>query len=182
MIQTEHTPNPDSLKFLSDETVSTIGTEEFQKKEIKNIKNVFVKNLLNFKGVELVLLSEKFITVKKTQETTWDELKPVVISHINDYFQNNKKPILNIEVENKNTDENSDETVIRIKEILDSKIRPAVARDGGDIKFKSFEEGVVKVELQGSCSGCPSSLMTLKQGVQNLLCHYIPEVKSVEAV
>ncbi len=182
MIQTEHTPNPDSLKFLSDETVSTIGTEEFQKKEIKNIKNVFVKNLLNFKGVELVLLSEKFITVKKTQETTWDELKPVVISHINDYFQNNKKPILNIEVENKNTDENSDETVIRIKEILDSKIRPAVARDGGDIKFKSFEDGIVKVELQGSCSGCPSSLMTLKQGVQNLLCHYIPEVKSVEAI
>ena len=182
MIQTEHTPNPNSLKFLSDKTVSTTGTEEFQKKEIKNIKNIFVKGLLNFKGVELVLLSEKFITVKKTQETTWDELKPVVISHINDYFQNNKKPILNIEVENKNTDENSDETVIRIKEILDSKIRPAVARDGGDIKFKSFEDGIVKVELQGSCSGCPSSLMTLKQGVQNLLCHYIPEVKSVEAV
>jgi len=182
MIQIEHTPNPDSLKFLSDETISSIGTEEFQKKEIKNIKNEFVKNLLNFKGVELVLLSEKFITVKKTQETTWDELKPVVISHINDYFQNNKKPILNIETKNKNTDDNSDETVIRIKEILDSKIRPAVARDGGDIKFKSFEQGVVKVELQGSCSGCPSSLMTLKQGVQNLLCHYIPEVKSVEAV
>ena len=182
MIQTEHTPNPDSLKFISNEIVSTIGTEEFQKKEIKNIKNEFVKDLLNFKGVELVLLSEKFITVKKTQETTWDELKPVVISHINDYFQNNKKPILNIEAENKNTDDNSDETVIKIKEILDSKIRPAVARDGGDIKFKSFEEGVVKVELQGSCSGCPSSLMTLKQGVQNLLCHYIPEVKSVEAV
>ena len=182
MIQTEHTPNPDSLKFISNEIVSTIGTEEFQKKEIKNIKNEFIKSLLNFKGVELVLLSEKFITVKKTQETTWDELKPVVISHINDYFQNNKKPILNIEAENKNTDDNSDETVIKIKEILDSKIRPAVARDGGDIKFKSFEQGVVKVELQGSCSGCPSSLMTLKQGVQNLLCHYIPEVKSVEAV
>ena len=182
MIQTEQTPNPDSLKFLSDETVSSIGTEEFQKKDIKNIKNEFIKSLLNFKGVELVLLSEKFITVKKNQETTWDELKPVVISHINDYFQNNKKPILNIEAENKNTDDNSDETVIKIKEILDSKIRPAVARDGGDIKFKSFEEGVVKVELQGSCSGCPSSLMTLKQGVQNLLCHYIPEVKSVEAV
>ena len=182
MIQTEHTPNPDSLKFISNEIVSTIGTEEFQKKEIKNIKNEFVKDLLNFKGVELVLLSEKFITVKKTQETTWDELKPVVISHINHYFENNKKPILNVEAENKNTDENSDETVIRIKEILDSKIRPAVARDGGDIKFKSFEDGIVKVELQGSCSGCPSSLMTLKQGVQNLLCHYVKEVKSVEAI
>ena len=182
MIQTEQTPNPDSLKFLSDETVSSIGTEEFQKKDIKNIKNEFIKSLLNFKGVELVLLSEKFITVKKTQETTWDELKPVVISHINDYFQNNKKPILNIEAENKNTDDNPDETVIKIKEILDSKIRPAVARDGGDIKFKSFEEGVVKVELQGSCSGCPSSTITLKQGVQNLLCHYLPDVKEVIAV
>ena len=182
MIQTEQTPNPDSLKFLSDKTVSSIGTEEFQKKKIKDIKNTFIKNLLNFKGVELVLLSESFITVKKTQETSWSELKPTVISHINDYFQKNNKPILSVEVDTKNAIESSDEIVIKIKEVLDTKIRPAVARDGGDIKFKSFTEGVVRVELQGSCSGCPSSLMTLKQGVQNLLCHYIPEVKSVEAI
>ena len=156
--------------------------KNFKKKNIKDIKNTFIKNLLNFKGVELVLLSESFITVKKTQETSWSELIPTVISHINDYFQKNNKPILSVEVDTKNAIESSDEIVIKIKEVLDTKIRPAVARDGGDIKFKSFTEGVVRVELQGSCSGCPSSLMTLKQGVQNLLCHYIPEVKSVEAI
>ena len=103
----------------------------------------------------------------------------MVISHINDYFEKNNGPILTAE-ESKAEDKN--ETVKLIKEVLDSKIRPAVARDGGDIKFKSFENGVVKVELQGSCSGCPSSLMTLKQGVQNLLKHYVKEVESVEAV
>ena len=182
MIQTEQTPNPDSLKFLSYKTISSIGTEEFQKKNIKDIENNFIKNLLNFKGVELILLSENFITVKKTPGISWDELKPIVISHINDYFQKNNKPILSVEIDSGKSEENSDEIVIKIKEVLDSKIRPAVARDGGDIKFKSFAEGVVRVELQGSCSGCPSSLMTLKQGVQNLLCHYIPEVKSVEAI
>ena len=105
-----------------------------------------------------------------------------MISHINDYFQNNNKPILEAKENNKNSEEDSDETIKKIKEIFDQKIRPAVARDGGDIKFKSFDKGVVKVELQGSCSGCPSSLMPIKQGVQNLLCHYVDEVKSVEAI
>ena len=105
----------------------------------------------------------------------------MVISHINDYFEKNTQPILNKKIDNDSADNHSGDTIKQIKEILDSKIRPAVARDGGDIKFKSFSDGVVKVELQGSCSGCPSSLMTLKQGVQNLLCHYVKEVKSVEA-
>ena len=181
MIITELTPNPDSLKFLSEKIVSSIGTEEFQKKELLSIKNIFIKDLLNFKGVELILLSEKFLSVKKTSDVSWELLKPIVISHMNDYFEKNDKPILNTKV-SADLSEDSDEIVKQIKEVLDSKIRPAVARDGGDIKFKSFEEGVVKVELQGSCSGCPSSLMTLKQGVQNLLCHYVKEVKSVEAI
>tara|TARA_B100000780_G_scaffold276263_2_gene244515 strand:+ start:730 stop:1275 length:546 start_codon:yes stop_codon:yes gene_type:complete len=181
MIITEPTPNPDSLKFLSEKIISSIGTEEFQKKELLSIKNIFIKDLLNFKGVELILLSEKFLSVKKTSEVSWEVLKPMVISHMNDYFEKNDKPILNTKVST-DLSENADETVKQIKEVLDSKIRPAVARDGGDIKFKSFEDGVVKVELQGSCSGCPSSLMTLKQGVQNLLCHYVKEVKSVEAI
>ena len=127
-------------------------------------------------------MSEKFITVKKTEDASWEKLKPEVISHINDYFQKNNKPILDEEITQQDTQDINNETIIKIKEVLDSKIRPAVARDGGDIKFKSFENGVVKVELQGSCSGCPSSLMTLKKGVQNLLCHYISEVKSVEAI
>ena len=182
MIQTEVTPNPDSLKFLSENIISTIGTEEFQKKDIKKIENSFIKELLNFKGVELVLLSENFLSVKKTQDVSWNELKPMVISHMNHYFENNTDPILKSDLGEKNNEQAKDETVKKIMDVLDNKIRPAVARDGGDIKFKSFEKGVVKVELQGSCSGCPSSLMTLKQGVQNLLKHYVKEVNSVEAI
>ncbi len=182
MIQTETTPNPDSLKFLSEKTISASGTEEFQKENQNEVTIPFVKELLNFKGVELILLSEKFISVKKTKEVSWSELKPMVISHMNDYFEKNSEPIL---IEKRETIKNelkNDEIVNKIIEVLDTKIRPAVARDGGDIKFKSFENGVVKVELQGSCSGCPSSLMTLKQGVQNLLKHYVKEVNSVEAI
>ena len=182
MIQTEVTPNPDSLKFLSEKIISAVGTEEFQKKDIKKIKNSFIKEILDFTGVELVLLSENFLTVKKTKDITWNELKPMVISHLNDYFEKNKDPILNNEIKNSKDNTENDVVVKKIKEVLDTKIRPAVARDGGDIKFKSFEKGVVRVELQGSCSGCPSSLMTLKQGVQNLLKHYVKEVNSVEAV
>ena len=182
MIQTETTPNPDSLKFLSEKTISAIGTEEFQKTKESEVSIPFVKELLNFKGVELILLSEKFLSVKKTKEVSWNELKPMVISHLNDYFEKNNEPILKNKKNTPNNVENNDETVNKIIEVLDTKIRPAVARDGGDIKFKSFEDGVVKVELQGSCSGCPSSLMTLKQGVQNLLKHYVKEVNSVEAI
>ena len=181
MIITEPTPNPDSLKFLSEKTISEAGTEEFQKKDLANIETKFVKNLLNLKGVELILLSDNFLSVKKTKEISWDVLKPTVISHINDYFETNNKPILAKKIVKEQGLGNSD-IEERIIKVLDTKIRPAVAKDGGDIKFQSFKDGVVHVELQGSCSGCPSSLMTLKQGVQNLLCHYVEEVKSVEAI
>ena len=182
MIQTEQTPNPNSIRFLSEKTISSVGTEEFQRKDIAKIDNEFIKNLLKIDGVELVLLADKFLSVKKQDKISWDAIKPTVISHMNDYFQNNNEPILNKKdvVTNENLD--TDDVVKKIKQVLDTKIRPAVARDGGDIKFKSFKDGVVHVELQGSCSGCPSSLMTLKKGVQNLLCHYVEEVKSVEAV
>jgi Fe-S cluster biogenesis protein NfuA len=182
MIQTESTPNPNSIKFLSEKTISAIGTEEFQKGKSKNLKNKFIEELLEFKGVELVLLSKNFLSVNKSEEVSWNDLKPMVISHLNHYFENNDEPILK---ENRKVDPASgknDDTEKRIIEVLDTKIRPAVARDGGDIKFKSFKNGIVKVELQGSCSGCPSSLMTLKQGVQNLLKHYVKEVNSVEAI
>ncbi len=181
MIQTESTPNPNSLKFLSEKVISAIGTEEFQREKSKDLKNKFVKELLEFKGVELVLLSKNFLSVKKTDDVTWNELKPMVISHLNHYFEKNDEPILKENTKSNINKEENDETVKKIIDVLDTKIRPAVARDGGDIKFKSFENGVVKVELQGSCSGCPSSLMTLKQGVQNLLKHYVKEVNSVEA-
>ena len=182
MIITEPTPNPDSLKFLSEKTISSIGTEEFQKKDLDKIENNFVKNLLNLEGVELILLSDNFLSVKKTKKISWDILKPTVISHMNDYFQTNNEPMLNKKKNLGNNNLNIGEIEDRIIKILDEKIRPAVAKDGGDIKFKSFKDGIVHVELQGSCSGCPSSLMTLKQGVQNLLCHYVEEVKSVEAI
>ena len=181
MIQIEATPNPESLKFLSEKTISAIGTEEFQKNDIDNISNSFIKELLAFKGVELVLCSKNFLSVKKTKNVSWDDLKPMVISHLNHYFENNKDPILIEKLKDANIKHENDKTIKKIIDVLDTKIRPAVARDGGDIKFKSFKEGVVKVELQGSCSGCPSSLMTLKQGVQNLLKHYVKEVNSVEA-
>ena len=179
MIQTETTPNPNSLKFLSEKVISSVGTEEFQKGK-SEFNNPFIKELLSFKGVELVLLSKNFLSVKKTEDVSWKDLKPMVISHLNHYFENNNEPILKNNKPAEKSKDNNDETVKRILDVLDTKIRPAVARDGGDIKFKSFENGVVKVELQGSCSGCPSSLMTLKQGVQNLLKHYVKEVNSVE--
>ena len=180
MIQVEQTPNPDSLKFLSQKILSKVGTEEFKKSNLRNIKIPFVKEVLNFSGVELVLISDNFLTVKKEKDASWDSLKPMVISHLNDYFEKTNEPILIDNNNEKKLDEN--ETISKIKDVLDTKIRPAVAKDGGDIKFKSFDKGVVKVELQGACSGCPSSIMTLKQGVQNLLKHYVKEVNSVEAV
>jgi Fe-S cluster biogenesis protein NfuA len=183
MIHIENTPNPNALKFLSEKKISSVGTREFQKANIKKINNYFIKNLLNLDGVELVLVSENFLSVKKNEKISWDSLKPSIISSLNDYFQKNEEPILSAigeaEPEQKIED---NKTIDQINNILNTKIRPAVARDGGDIKFVSFDNGIVKVELRGSCSGCPSSLMTLKQGVQNLLCHYVKEVKSVEAI
>ena len=182
MIQIENTPNPNALKFLSEKQLSEVETQEFQKKDLSQIKNEFVKNILNFDGVELVLISKNFMSVKKDEKTSWEILKPTIISSINDYFEKNNRPMIlkkNSISKKKPLEEN--ETIQQIKDVLETKVRPAVAKDGGDIQFISFNNGVVKVALKGSCSGCPSSVMTLKQGVQNLLCHYVKEVKSVEA-
>ena len=153
IVETEITPNPDTLKFLPGKKVSEVGSLEFLKDD-KNIKIPLARKILSLEGTVMVFFGENFITVKK------DSKKNAKTS----------------------TPGESNEIINKINEVLDSKIRPAVARDGGDITFKSFIDGVVTVELKGSCSGCPSSIMTLKQGVQNLLCHYIPEVKSVKAV
>ena len=182
MIQIENTPNPNALKFLSEKQLSEVETQEFQKKDLSQIKNEFVKNILNFDGVELVLISKNFMSVKKDEKTSWETLKPTIISSINDYFEKNNQPMIlkkNSISKKKPLEEN--ETIQQIKDVLETKVRPAVAKDGGDIQFISFNNGIVKVALKGSCSGCPSSVMTLKQGVQNLLCHYVKEVKSVEA-
>ena len=182
MIQIENTPNPNALKFLSEKQLSEVENQEFQKKDLSQIKNEFVKNILNFDGVELILISKNFMSVKKDEKTSWETLKPTIISSINDHFEKNNQPMIlkkNSISKKKPLEEN--ETIQQIKDVLETKVRPAVAKDGGDIQFISFNNGVVKVALKGSCSGCPSSVMTLKQGVQNLLCHYVKEVKSVEA-
>ena len=181
-VQTEETPNPNTLKFLPGKTVSEVGSFEFTAKD--QTENRLIKDILSMKEVNMVFLGPDFITVKKTEQILWKEIKPKIISLINEYYLKDNVSILdkNYIKQKSNDKEPTDEVVKKIISILDEKIRPAVARDGGDIKFKSFENGLVTVELQGSCSGCPSSIMTLKQGVQNLLCHYVPEVKQVEAV
>ena len=177
-VQTEVTPNPNSLKFLPGKKVSNSGPYEITNKD--ETQNALVRNLLSINGVEGIFLGEDFISINKNEIIKWDEIKHIVISFINDFYSEGKECVIDDSSEEQNL--NLDELEQKIVKILDQKIRPAVARDGGDIKFKEFKDGVVKVQLQGSCSGCPSSTMTLKQGVQNLLCHYIPEVKAVEAV
>jgi NFU1 iron-sulfur cluster scaffold homolog, mitochondrial len=177
-VQTEITPNPNSLKFLPGKIVSNNGSFEINKKD--EVKNELIRNILSINGVEGIFLSKDFISINKYDDVSWDEIKHIVISLINDYYASGKEFVINKALNEVN--ENFGEIEKKIIQILDQKIRPAVAKDGGDIKFKEFRSGIVKVQLQGSCSGCPSSTMTLKQGVQNLLCHYIPEVKGVEAI
>ena len=177
-VQTETTPNPNSLKFLPGKTVSNSGSFEITKKD--EVKNELIRNLMSVNGVEGIFLSRDFISINKYDETSWDEIKHIVISLINDFYSTGKEFV--VDKSPFEFDENLGEIEKKIVQILDQKIRPAVAKDGGDIRFKEFKDGIVKVQLQGSCSGCPSSTMTLKQGVQNLLCHYLPEVKEVVAV
>ena len=177
-VQTEITPNPNSLKFIPGKNVSNSGSFEVTKKD--NVNNDLIRNILSINGVVGIFLSKDFISVNKNNENSWDDIKHIVISHINEFYASGKEFVINKDINEQN--ESLDEIEKRIIQLLEDKIRPAIARDGGDIKFKEFKNGVVKVQLQGSCSGCPSSTMTLKQGVQNLLCHYLPEVKTVEAV
>jgi len=176
-VQTEVTPNPNSLKFIPGKKVSNSGPYEITKKDDTN--NDLVRNILSINGVEGVFLGKDFISVNKNELNKWEDLKHIVISFINDFYSEGKEFVIDENLAK--TDSNLEEIEKKIVKILEEKIRPAVARDGGDIKFKEFKNGIVKVQLQGSCSGCPSSTMTLKQGVQNLLCHYLPEVKEVVA-
>ena len=177
-VQTEITPNPNSLKFIPGKVVSNAGSFEITKKD--KIKNQLVKDILSINGVEGIFLGKDFISVNKYDEISWEEIKHIIISFINEFYSSGKNFVID-----KNLNEQSeslDEIEKKIVQLLDEKIRPAVAKDGGDIKFKEFKDGIVKVQLQGSCSGCPSSTMTLKRGVENLLCHYLPEVKEVVAI
>tara|TARA_Y100000741_G_scaffold934_1_gene844 strand:+ start:248 stop:799 length:552 start_codon:yes stop_codon:yes gene_type:complete len=177
-VQTQTTPNPNSLKFIPGKVVSNKGPIEITDK--KNVDNELVKNILSINGVTGIFLGEDFLSVNKKSDIEWNDLKHIIISYINEFYSSGNDLVI---------DDKSEENVSELKEIekkiikiLETKIRPAVARDGGDIKFNKFENGIVEVKLQGSCSGCPSSVITLKNGVQNLLTHYIPEVKEVIAI
>ena len=178
-IQTEVTPNPNSLKFIPGKNVSISGSFEVTKKE--DTDSELVRNLLSVNGVTGIFLGEDFLSINKKEDIVWEDIKHIVISLINDFYSTGKEFVIGNELSSEKKQVHN-EIEKQIISILETKIRPAVAKDGGDIKFKEFKNGVVKVELQGSCSGCPSSTMTLKQGVQNLLCHYLPEVKEVIAV
>ena len=178
-IQTEATPNPNSLKFLPGRSVSNNGSFEVTKKEDTN--NELLKNILSINGITGIFLGADFLSVNKKDEINWEDVKHIIISLINDFYLTGKEYIVVNEIKKEKKVEHN-EIEKKIINILETKIRPAVAKDGGDIKFKEFKKGIVKVELQGSCSGCPSSTMTLKQGVENLLRHYLPEVKQVEAL
>ena len=178
-VQTQKTPNPNSLKFIPGKLVSNNGSFEINNKD--EVNNDLIRNILSINGVTGIFLGEDFLSVNKKENTNWEDVKHIVISLINEFYSDGKEFIIDKKLDNEKQVD-YDEIEKQIIKILDTKIKPAVARDGGDIKFKEFKNGVVTVQLQGSCSGCPSSTMTLKQGVQNLLCHYIPEVKEVIAV
>ena len=178
-VQIQETPNPNSLKFIPGKKVSSIGSVELTKKEDTN--NDLLKNILSINGVESIFLGDDFLSVNKNEKINWEDIKHIVISLINEFYSDGKDLILGEIIK---SDEKKDfkEIEKKIIKIVETKIKPAVARDGGDIKFIAFKEGIVTVQLQGSCSGCPSSTITLKRGVENLLTHYIPDVKQVEAI
>jgi len=177
-VQTQNTPNPNSLKFLPGKKVC--NTEPFEIRDKNYTDNELVRNILSINGVEGIFLAEEFLSVNKQENINWEDIKHIIISFINDYYSSGKEIVID---KNKKTSETKELLDIekKIINLLETKVRPAVARDGGDIKFENYKDGVVQVKLQGSCSGCPSSKMTLKQGVQNILCHYIPEIKEVVA-
>ena len=179
-VQIQTTPNPNSLKFLPGKTVSNSGSYEITNKE--EFDNELVRNILSINGVTSVFLGLDFISVNKNESTGWEDIKHIVISLINEFYLSGNEFLVDSVKKETQKNESLIEIEKKIIKILETKIRPAVAKDGGDIKFKEFKNGVVKVQLQGSCSGCPSSTVTLKQGVQNLLCHYVKDVKEVIAI
>jgi len=177
-VQTQKTPNPNSLKFLPGKVISNAESMEFSNKDI--IDNHLITNILSINGVESMFLGSDFLSVNKNNNTDWEDIKHIVISLINEFFDEGNELIIDKNL-NKTNEKIYKDIEKKIIHVLETKIKPAVANDGGDIKFLNYKNGIVKVKLQGSCSGCPSSTITLKQGVQNLLKHYIPDVKGVEA-
>ncbi len=181
-IQTEETPNPASLKFIPDGVVVVEnGTFDFKNKEAALEKSELASELFAIEGVNAVFFGRDFITITKSENFEWRQIKTEILAAIMDFFVAGKK-VLKDESDAKKyeVDENDSEIVKQIKELLEIKVKPAVAMDGGDVIFRGFEDGIVKLELKGSCSGCPSSTITLKNGIENMFKHYIPEVVAVE--
>ena len=184
-IQTEQTPNPQTLKFLPGKVVMDEGTAFFQNID-KTSNSPLAKRLFGVDGVTGVFFGSDFITITKNDSLDWQVMKPAILGSIMDHF-NSGEPTVNNE---KNDDgkktllENSNDSDIvkQIKELLDTRVRPAVAMDGGDIIYDSYKDGIVYLHMQGACSGCPSSTATLKMGIENMLKHYVPEVKEVRPI
>ncbi|KZY33847.1 iron transporter [Roseovarius sp. HI0049] len=183
-IQTESTPNPATLKFLPGQTVLEAGTADFPTSETAG-KSPLAERLFKVQGVTGVFFGNDFVTVTKADETEWDHMKPAILGAIMEHFQSGK-PVMSGEAEasSGHAEHHGEDSEIvgQIKELLDTRVRPAVAQDGGDITFHGFERGVVYLHMQGACAGCPSSTITLKMGIENLLRHYIPEVTEVRPV
>ena len=177
-IQTETTPNPATLKFIPGVEVLGSGTAEFTE-SAKAGNSPLATGLFTIAGVTSVFLGSDFITVTKAEGSDWSTLKTLVLAGIMDHFATGK-PVL-LQTTNEAVDTNEDPIVTKIKELLETRVRPSVAQDGGDIVFDRFEDGVVYLHMKGSCAGCPSSTATLKHGIENMLKYYIPEIFSVEA-
>lgn len=183
-IQTEQTPNPLTLKFLPGRIVMNEGTVFYRNVEEAD-NSLFAKRLFCVEGVEGVFFGSDFITITKSADLDWDVMKPLVLGAIMDHFNSEDKTVEEVVSNGEKSlesDADDSDVVKQIKELLDTRVRPAVAMDGGDIVYQSFEDGVVYLHMQGSCSGCPSSSATLKMGIENMLKHYVPEVKEVRPV
>lgn len=186
-IQTEETPNPNALKFLPGEAVMPTGTMYIDEKEDAS-RSPLAELLFKIAGVEAIFLGSDFITVTKSADSKWEILKPMVLTEVMDFYVQGKSVLPTKDNKKKEekpaapTYDENDPLIKQIVELIDTRVRPAVAMDGGDIIFRGFEEGTVTLELHGACSGCPSSTATLKDGIENMLKHYVPEVENVEAV
>ncbi len=183
-IQTEQTPNPQTLKFLPGKVVMNDGTAFFQNFEEAS-HSPFAKRLFKIEGVDGVFFGSDFITITKSQSVDWQVMKPLILGSIMDHYNSGEDTIIKKEKKENtslNDDENDTDIVKQIKELLDTRVRPAVAMDGGDIIYDSFKDGVVYLHMQGACSGCPSSTATLKMGIENMLKHYVPEVQEVRPI
>jgi len=181
-IQTESTPNPATLKFLPGQAVMEKGTANFANVEEADVSPLAV-NLFTTEGVTGVFLGADFVTITKSDDKDWDIMKPLILGAIMEHFQSGRPAVTSaFDADGGSADADDDGVVRQIKELIDTRVRPAVAQDGGDIVYHGFEEGVVYLRMQGACAGCPSSTATLKHGIENMLRYYVPEVQEVRAV